>query len=134
MKHVWIAVLVMACGGASAKPPAPIRNTPSGSAAAPAPVDEPPPAEKLSNAEQALMKYKAWTVEMCACPTGDTACAKKVTDAMIVWGEAMAKQADTEKPDPREAQRMATAMRPIMDEFTKCSMNAMTPPASTVAP
>jgi hypothetical protein len=82
-------------------------------------------------AGEALAKYEAWTKAMCACKEGDTACAKKVTDEQIKWGEEQAKNADKNaKVDPKEAEEMATKMKPIMDEFTKCSMKAMTPPAA----
>jgi hypothetical protein len=82
-------------------------------------------------AGEALAKYEAWTKAMCACKEGDTACAKKVTDEQIKWGEEQAKSADKNaKVDPKEAEEMAAKMKPIMDEFTKCSMKAMTPPAT----
>ncbi|MEO8707375.1 MAG: hypothetical protein ABI867_45530 [Kofleriaceae bacterium] len=82
-------------------------------------------------AGEALAKYESWTKAMCACKEGDTACAKKVTDEQIKWGEEQAKNADKNaKVDPKEAEEMATKMKPIMDEFTKCSMKAMTPPAA----
>jgi hypothetical protein len=86
-------------------------------------------------AGEALAKYEAWTKAMCACKEGDTACAKKVTDEQIKWGEEQAKNADKNaKVDPKEAEEMATKMKPIMEEFTKCSMKAMTPPAAGGTP
>lgn len=75
----------------------------------------------------AVAKYEEWTKAMCACKAGDTACAKKVTDEQLKWGEEQAKTVDKNaKVDPKEAEAMAAKMKPIMEEFAKCSAKAMT--------
>ena len=72
-------------------------------------------------------KYTEFKDAMCKCKAGDSACAKKVTDDQMKWGQEMAKTADTNaKVDPNEAAEMAKKMEPIMAEYNKCMTAAMT--------
>jgi hypothetical protein len=121
---VGILVLAVACGGGAAKPAAPIANAKPGSAA---PVEEPAPKPR-SDMEEAFAKYESWTKQMCACPAGDTACAQRITDDQIKWAEEWAKRpGHNRKIDPKESELAAERMKPIMEEYTKCAMKAMTP-------
>lgn len=125
-----LLVTISACW-TSAQPVAPIENTETGSAA---PVAKAPPKPR-SPIDDVIDKYEAWTRQMCACSSGDLACAKRITDEQIAWGEEMAKRADrNEQLDSDAAERAAVRMRPIMDEFTKCAMNAMTSPNPPATP
>ncbi|MEO8703389.1 MAG: hypothetical protein ABI867_25305 [Kofleriaceae bacterium] len=127
-----LVVVLVGCGGTAKPAEAPISNAPpAGTVEAP----PPPPPKPKSPAEEALALYEQWTNEMCACPAGDLACAKKITDAQIKWGEEQARNADrTARIDPKEAEMMAAKLKPIMDRFTKCVMVAMTPPPGQGTP
>jgi phage gp16-like protein len=83
--------------------------------------------KKGGGGDDAVKKMTEFKDAMCKCGDGDTACAQKVLDDQKKYGEEMAKNADKDaKPDPD----MAKKMEPIMADYTKCSVKAMTPKAA----
>ncbi len=65
--------------------------------------------------DEAIVELKAITKEMCACP--DKACAERVTEKMMKFGE---KHKDTKATD--EQMKAAAA---VVEELTKCMSRAM---------
>jgi hypothetical protein len=99
-RALLLAVALAACGGAPAEPAepaAPIVDTSTGSAA---PVVEDPAPQPQSAPKQ---PSPAWADEMATNPDRNV------------------------KAEPAEAERLAAQMRPLIDEFSKCAMNALTP-------
>jgi hypothetical protein len=123
MKLVALVMLV-ACGGPAKQPEAPVANR-----GAAKPVEaEATPAKPASRVEETLAKYEMWTTRMCACPPGDTACAKQINDEQVAWADAQAKHAEPNQPmSAKESEEAAERFQPIMDRFAKCMMTALTP-------
>lgn len=132
IRTLVVLVTIAACGGAAAKPAAPIANTGTGSATPPR-ADEPAP--KRNIADEAFARYTEWTKQMCACAAGDQACASAIVDAQVKWGEELAKAGEHGGTiDPQETERMAARLQPILLELGKCMMRAMNPPVSLLPP
>jgi hypothetical protein len=116
-----VLAAIAACGGTAAKP---IANTGTGSAA-----------QADTIGDEAFAKYTLWTKQMCACAAGDQACASAIVDAQVRWSEDLAKAGDRgRKADPKEAERMAARLQPLMAELTMCLMKAMNPPVPPATP
>jgi hypothetical protein len=70
--------------------------------------------------DAAISKMQDFTTEMCACK--DTACAQKVSDEMMKWGQDYAKDDEdlrNWKPNEDDAKRMAEITKTMTDCMTK---------------
>lgn len=117
-RAIILLVAIAACGGTATKP---VANPQPGPGSSTHLEEAPPPAAPRSlTVDQALAKYEAWTDQMCACRAGDFACSKRITDEQIAWGQKI--------------ERMSRQVQPILDRYTKCAMNAITPPTPPGTP
>ena len=111
-----VVVLVIACGGKQDAGPAPISNT----AATPT---EPAP-QRPTRDQQIMARMREFRTQMCNCTAGDADCAKRVSDDMVRWAEAEAKNPETDKgPIKSNAEAEQVGI-----ELGECMAKAMMPP------
>ncbi|HEY4181431.1 MAG TPA: hypothetical protein VGM90_31510 [Kofleriaceae bacterium] len=108
MKRIAIVVVLAGCGASSAPPAHPEPETGSGSGSA-APVH--------SFHEQVLAQMTSFTQRMCEC--ADKSCAQGVLDEFKLWGDAMEKNPDADKPPPPD---LAPAFNDLGTRFGECTM------------
>lgn len=101
-------VLLAACGGSSTAPAHPEPEQGSGSSA-------PTPVHPFH--EQVLTEMTSFTQRMCEC--ADKSCAQSVLDEFKLWGDAMEKNPDADKPPPPE---LAPAFNELGTRFGECTM------------
>ncbi|CAN5868994.1 hypothetical protein BH11MYX2_BH11MYX2_27520 [soil metagenome] len=109
MKRVVIATFVfatVACGGASTPPAHPEPEKEAGSATPVHPFHE-----------QVLAQMTTFTQRMCEC--ADKSCAQGVIDEFKLWGDAMEKDPEANKPPPAE---LAPAFNDLGTRFGECTM------------
>lgn len=75
-----------------------------------------------SSVAVAVKKMKGFTDDMCACK--DKACADKVTNEMVKFGEDMAKKQGG-RPEPKISDAHQKEMEETMKRFTDCMMKTM---------
>jgi hypothetical protein len=118
MKAVWIAIALAACGSPQPSPP-PVpaaKPAPPPDAAVGASVDASVDASR-GYAAEALARMSSFRDEMCECK--DKACAERVTEALVRWGNEIA--GDQHKISEQEIRQMAE----ITETMTKCMTTAM---------
>src|SRR5687768_16849209 len=117
----WLVLMVLA-GCWRNEPPAVPRPAPVEPVAPSRSRVEPPPREDLR--EEIVGTFELFTADACACPAGDTACAQNVIAQMQTWSDEIQKRAGTDiTADPDFTKRI----EPIVQRFTTCLSNAMSP-------
>ena len=104
------------------EPPPPPRPAPvEPVAATPARVEPPRPDDLREEVVGALERF---TADACACAKGDGACAQTVVAQMQTWSDEIQKRHGSDLgADPDFTARI----EPIIQRFTTCLSNAMTP-------
>ncbi|HWO24807.1 MAG TPA: hypothetical protein VNO30_38965 [Kofleriaceae bacterium] len=86
--------------------------------------------KKGGDMKEAMAKMEGFKTAMCACKSGDKACAEKVNKDMQAYADSMKGKEKDMKPSPEDEKKMA----PVVAEMTKCMTAAMTDPAAAAPP
>jgi len=113
----WLFVVLVACGGGSAKPaPSPVAKPVPPTVVEPAKTEAKPKPEDCANLTCAIAILDDFSKQMCACK--DKACVAAVTDKLQTWSKAIENKPGLDvKPDDEQARQLSDSIQ----RFAECS-------------
>ena len=88
--------------------------------------------KKKGGGGEYLAKMTEFKDQMCKC--ADKACADKVNEAYMKWGQDMQKEMGESKEPPKMSEEDAKKQADVVKQYTECMTKQMTPPPAAAPP